>query len=119
MPIRHPSRCRVNRGEYFDAVTIHPGEDHAEAGTSHACFVQAPRTSGTTQAHYGAVPFGATLYELLFASDPGVDAVGRAITWTHNAAGALDAPIRLAADGPARPPGGLRAQWSCSATDRS
>jgi hypothetical protein len=146
MPIRHPSSCRVNRGEYFDALAIRrtpdgtdPADYDAEGAPDEsvdqpvlatlAVNVKTMQTSTVTREESGtdgATPFGLTRYEIRFAPPTG-DALaavlairaGTLLDWTANASGDLDAPVTLAADGPARPPHDLGSDWQLSASARA
>lgn len=85
-------------------------------GSPLACSVQEVRRGlGTSEAD-GMAPYGVAQYELLFDADPGVARARQLLEWTGHAGVAFGTPIPLFSTGAARPPHGLAARWTVSAT---
>lgn len=129
MPIRHPSRCRVSRGEYFDRLVFYPRLDGqgARGGSQPTDGTPVAEVPGSLQVEeLSSRPQGeaqdATRRRgriralIALPGPPPVDVVpGTRVDHVGGGATTFDAPDTYRVIGLPIPPGGLRARWSIAA----
>lgn len=111
-----------------DTVEVHGLDDDldAEGGPiegdgpklgTHQASVQNAGGGGPEERHGGLE--NTTDWTLLFAADPGVEATGQLIVWTHHGGEPLASPVALRSLGPADRPGGGSRRWTIAARETS